>query len=72
MTWDDALDSLADHPHAWRLRQLCGDDSDPGRRDAWRLEVVRMARGEPTPPAAVAVSVSYGAPAAAGRPCCGG
>lgn len=57
MTYLDALDALSDHPHAWRHRQLCADDSDPGRRDAWRDRVIRMATGEPPDRPTVAESV---------------
>ena len=49
MTWPEALEALAGHPHARRFRQLCGDDSDPERRDAWRIKVVGLATGEATP-----------------------
>lgn len=49
MTHAEALASLAGHPHAWRFRQLCEDDSDPERRDAYRALVVRMACGDPMP-----------------------
>jgi hypothetical protein len=46
MTYLEAIESLADDPHAWRYRQLAADDyHDPGVRDAWRLRLVDMASG---------------------------
>lgn len=72
MTWDEALGTLADHPHAWRFRELCEDDSDPERRDGYRGHVVRLARGEmPTPAPAPTPAADYGT-AQPARPCCGG
>lgn len=66
MTHDAALALIADHPHAWRYRQLCEDASDLERRDAYRGLVVRLATGQPTP---APVVVSYGDPTPV-RPCC--
>lgn len=56
MTHDDALESLATHPHAWRFRQLCAEsNADVEQRDGYRELVVRLASGRPleTPPVRV-------------------
>lgn len=71
MTWRDAIDHLAaaGHPHAWRFRELCQDDTDPERRDGYRAVVIRLASGEPLgPPTRVDYSEP---PVGAPLPCCG-
>lgn len=69
--WDAALDQLdaEGHPHARRYRELCTDDADPDRRDAYRDLVVRLEGGRP--PARPIVPVSLGDPPPARRGCCG-
>ncbi len=48
MTWTEALESLAAHPHLWRFRQLC-DEGNPNaiQRDKYRGLVIRMATNQP-------------------------
>lgn len=44
MTYAEALDSLASHPHAHRFRELVADDyHDQAVRDAWRDQLILMA-----------------------------
>lgn len=46
MTYLEALDALAHHPHLWRFRQLCAEDNpDPVQRDAYRNHVIQIASG---------------------------
>ncbi len=68
MTLEEALVALADHPHAWRYRQLCDDSTDIERRDAYRALVVRLATGAPLAPAPVRVDYAIPPPT---LPCCG-
>lgn len=48
MDWRESIACLesAGHPHGRRYRELCEEDADPERRDAYRDLVVRLARGE--------------------------
>jgi hypothetical protein len=68
-------DALADHPHAWRFRQLCDDaNPDADQRDAYRRLVISLATGEPmatpSPPAIDPVYASR-LPPLGGGPCGG-
>ena len=54
MTYVDALDALASHPHIARYRQLCEEgNADVEQRDAYRALVVAKASG-PASPATIA------------------
>ncbi len=44
MTWQEALEILADHPHIVPFRINCADDF-PGDRDGYRRLVVDLAQG---------------------------
>jgi hypothetical protein len=72
MTYDDALEAIAGHPHAWRFLQLCESD-EPEVRAAYRELVVRITSGAP-PAGPPPLRVDYGdAPSAGARGgCCGG
>ncbi len=64
MTWTDALESLASHPHLWRFRQLCAEDNrDTTQRDKYRGLVIRLASGTMPvyPPVATQVGNALGA-----------
>src|SRR5271166_4893919 len=62
MTYLEAIDSL-DHPHSWRLRQLC-EDSHP-HHEAWQQRILEMA--SPSSPPAIQ-TVPRPVPF---QPCCG-
>jgi len=48
MTWETALDKLANHPHVAQFQRLCSDDyHDREVRDAWRTKIIGMASGKP-------------------------
>ena len=68
-TLDEALAMLYDHPHLWRFRELCHDESDRERRDAYRALVVNLASGRPLSEAAPTILPTI--QSGPSRPCCG-